>query len=131
MIERLLEAERDLVVGLVDRAEAIYRSLVETDPQNAVAVVGLARCALERGDDRGAYALAVRALTIDPENAAALRLEARLSEIFAARGQPVERPASVLPDVDRAAPARILGAPSSDEGRGQKPRLLRRILGRR
>lgn len=131
MIERLLEAERDLVVGLVDRAEAIYRSLVETDPQNAVAVVGLARCALERGDDRGAYALTVRALTIDPENAAALRLEARLSEIFAARGQPVERPASVLPDADRAAPARVPGAPGSDEDRGQKPGLLRRILGRR
>ena len=67
MIERLLEAERDLSVGLVDRAEAIYRVLAESDPRNAVAVVGLARCALERGDERGAYDLAVRALSIDPD----------------------------------------------------------------
>jgi thioredoxin-like negative regulator of GroEL len=131
MIERLLEAERDLVVGLVDRAEAIYRSLLETDPQNAVAVVGLARCALERGDDRSAYTLAVRALAIDPENAAALRLEARLSEILAARGQPVVRPASVLPDAARATPAQVPEVARPGEGRGEKPGLLRRILGRR
>ncbi len=97
MIERLLDAERNLAVGFVDRAEAIYRGLAESDPRNAVAVVGLARCALERGDDAGAYALAVRALSIDPDDAAALRLEARLSEVLAARGRPVERPAFVLP----------------------------------
>ncbi len=97
MIERLLDAERNLAVGFVDRAEAIYRGLAESDPRNAVAVVGLARCALERGDEAGAYALAVRALSIDPDDAAALRLEARLSEVLAARGRPVERPAFVLP----------------------------------
>ena len=95
MIERLLEAERDLAVGLVDRAEAIYRGLAQGDPRNAVAVVGLARCALERGDERHAYELAVRALTIDPDDAAALRMEARLSEVLATRGERVARPALV------------------------------------
>ena len=95
MIERMLEAERDLAVGLVDRAEEIYRGLAEGDARNAVAVVGLARCALERGDEHRAYELAVRALAIDPDDAAALRMEARLSEVLATRGERVERPALV------------------------------------
>ncbi len=95
MIERMLEAERDLAVGLVDRAEEIYRGLAEGDARNAVAVVGLARCALERGDEHRAYELAVRALAIDPDDAAALRMEARLSEVLATRGEHVERPALV------------------------------------
>lgn len=126
MIERMLEAERDMAVGLVDRAEAIYRSLSESDPRNAVAVVGLARCALERGDDAGAYALAVRALQIDPEDAAALRLEARLAEVLAARGEPPPGPPTpAAADVTDQAPAPP--APRPAAGRG----LLRRMLGRR
>jgi hypothetical protein len=32
-------------------------------------VIGLARVQLERGDEAGAHALALRALAIDPENA--------------------------------------------------------------
>jgi hypothetical protein len=153
VIERLLEAERDLAMGLVDPAEGIYRALAETDPRNAVAVVGLARCALERGDERGAYALVVRALAIDPDDAAGLRLEARLSEVLAVRGEPVARPASVLPSsgpgtppggagtgrvaqgADRAAGAgddRAAGSAAPDEAPGNAPRrgLWRRILGR-
>ena len=98
MIERLLQAERAMAVGLVDQAEAIYRQLADTDPRNAVAVVGLARVALERRQDRLAYDLTVRALEIDPQDVAALRMEARLSEVLAARGDPVRRPAFVLPD---------------------------------
>ncbi|MGC8634374.1 MAG: tetratricopeptide repeat protein [Candidatus Limnocylindrales bacterium] len=116
MIERLLEAERDLAVGLVDRAESIYRALAESDPRNAVAVVGLARCALERGDEHGAYALSVRALEIDPDDAAGLRLEARLSEIFAARGEPVARPAMALPSSAPAASLARAGAPPGEVG---------------
>ncbi len=141
MIERLLEAERDLSVGLVDRAEAIYRVLAESDPRNAVAVVGLARCALERGDERGAYDLAVRALSIDPDEAAALRMEARLSEVLATRGRPVERPAFVREPPDRGADAgasarsepHVGGTGASPEGEPQGARrgLLRRMLGRR
>ncbi len=125
MIERLLEAERDLAVGLVDRAEEIYRGLARGDPRNAVAVVGLARCALERGDEQGAYALAVRALAIDPDDAAALRMEARLSEVLATRGERVERPALVTGG------AATGGTGSTSGGGTPRRRLLRRILGRR
>ena len=95
MIEALLQAERMLVHGMVDQAERIYASAVELDPRNAIAVVGLARVALEHGDERLAYDRACSALEIDPHNAAALRLEARLSEVFAARGEEVARPAFV------------------------------------
>ncbi len=124
MIERLLEAERDLAVGLVDRAEEIYRGLAQGDPRNAVAVVGLARCALERGDERGAYELAVRALAIDPDDAAALRMEARLSEVLATRGERVARPALVTGG------AATGGTGGTSSGNAPRRGLLRRILGR-
>jgi hypothetical protein len=92
LIELLLEAERALSFGRVDRAEEIYRQVAESDPRNSIAVVGLARVALERADDLGAYLLARRALTIDGENDAARRLAARLEEVLATRGEPVEDP---------------------------------------
>ena len=85
MIEALLQAERLLVHGMVDQAERIYAGALEQDPLNAIAVVGLARVALERGDDRLAHEHARRALEIDPENTAALRLEARLAEVLQLR----------------------------------------------
>lgn len=92
MIEALLQAERMLVHGMIDQAERIYSNAVQQDPRNAIAVVGLARIALERGDEHLAYDRACSALEIDSHNAAALRLEARLSEVFAARGDDVSRP---------------------------------------
>ncbi len=81
MIELLLQAERAMSVGLVDRAEVLYAQVAEADPQNSIAVVGLARVALERGDEAGALAQAHRALAIDPENAAASRMVERLDEV--------------------------------------------------
>lgn len=92
MIELLLQAERTLTMGLLDQAERLYRQAADADRQNAIAVVGLARVALERGDDRGAWTLALHALEIDSEDTVALRLEARLAEVLATRGEPVERP---------------------------------------
>lgn len=89
VIEQLLQADRLLVVDQVQRARDVYARVVELDPGNAIAVVGLARCALADGDDRGAYDLAARALRIDPENDMARRMEARLAEVLAERGQPV------------------------------------------
>jgi tetratricopeptide (TPR) repeat protein len=86
MIEILLQAEGALSVGLLDRAEDLYRQVAESDPRNAIAVVGLARVALERGDEPGALDLARRALAIDTENAAAQRLATRLEEVLALRG---------------------------------------------
>jgi tetratricopeptide (TPR) repeat protein len=105
MIELLLGAERALTAGLVDQAERLYRQAADGDPQNSIAVVGLARVALERGDEPEAWRLARRALGIDPENVAAQRLAGRLEEIWAYRGES-------LPDVANAgAPA---GAPATE-----------------
>jgi thioredoxin-like negative regulator of GroEL len=96
MIELLLEAERALTHGLVDQAERLYRQVVDNDPHSSIAVMGLARVALERGDDRTAYGLARQALAIDAENPAAQHLVMRLTEVMAGRGE-------VPPDVPEAA----------------------------
>ncbi len=122
MIEPLLQAERLLVHGQVDAAERIYTSTIAADPRNAIAVVGLARVALERGDDRLAYEHACAALQIDRQNAAALRLEARLSEVLTTRGESVERPNWL-----RGQSGPSIAAPGKA---GARRGLLRRILGR-
>ena len=92
MIEQILQADRLLQVDQVDKARDSYQRVVDLDPGNAIAVVGLAQCALADGDDQKAHELAARALEIDPENDMARRMEARLSEILATRGEPVDRP---------------------------------------
>ena len=107
MIELILEAERALTVGQLDQAERLYRQAAELDPRNSIAVVGLARVTLDRGDERGAYVLARQALQIDPENAAGQRLAERLEEVIRFRG---EEPPAV-----EAAPA--VGAPPATERR--------------
>jgi len=89
VIELLLEAERALSFGRVDEAERLYRQVATADPANSIAVVGLARVALEHADDAGAYVLARQALTIDPENEAAKRLVTRLDEVMRTRGETV------------------------------------------
>lgn len=105
MIEPLLEAERNLSMGLLDQAERLYSQVAEHDERNAIAVVGLARVAIERGDDQRALELARRALAIDGQNAAAIRLEARLTEVLAP----------------------TLSEPGTEK---REPGLLRRLFGR-
>ena len=85
MSEVRLEADRMLTVGLLDRAEALYRRALDAEPRDASAVLGLARVALERGDEAEAHRLAREALAIDPDDSPARRLETRLAEILAAR----------------------------------------------
>jgi hypothetical protein len=89
VIELLLQAERALSMGLIDQAERLYRQAADADPRNSIAVVGLARVALERSDDVTAWREAKRALTIDAENAAAQRMVERLEEVWRYRGQPL------------------------------------------
>ncbi len=124
MIELLLEAERALSFGRVDRAEQLYRQVAAADPGNSIAVVGLARVALEHADDAGAYVLARQALTIDPENEAAQRLVTRLDEVMRTRGETVPaiagQPADPTPG-DAEAPVAARRRSILDRLRGRRP----------
>lgn len=148
MIERLLEAERALAVGLLDQAERLYGQAADADPRNAIAVVGLAKVALERGDEERALELGGRALAIDPENVAGRRLVDRLTEVRRHRGlgayipPPPEAPAappeaaSEPPPAPPEAPAAASEAParrSEAEAAAEPPRVgrLRRWFRRR
>ena len=79
MIERLLQAEAALDRGLLDVAGRLYHQVVQADPRNAIALVGLARIALREDRPDEARELAEQALAIDPEEAAAQRL---LREVY-------------------------------------------------
>jgi tetratricopeptide (TPR) repeat protein len=158
MIEILLEAERALTVGMLDQAERLYRQAADNDPRNAIAVVGLARVALERSDEQAAITLGHRALAIDPDNATARRLVDRLVEVRAYRGDPPLVPDSTVvttdaapspdpaagaadappappaPDPPAAAPADPPASdppPATPADPPARPGFLRRLLGRR
>ena len=103
MIERLLAADGALARDELDHAERLFRQVADADPRNAIALVGLARVALRRGERDSARRDLERALEIDPDEAAARRL---LDELDAA-------PAA-LPELP--------GPPS-------RPSLLARLLG--
>ena len=96
MIELLLVAEQLIDDGAYDRAELLYTQVSQADPRNAIAVAGLARVALARGDRDRAFDEARRALAIDPEEAAALRL---IDELIAAATEPqVDRELAAEPE---------------------------------
>lgn len=121
MIEQILAADRLIQVDQVDAARQIYQGVVDLDPHNAIAVVGLAQCALADGDEQRAHGLAAQALAIDPENDMARRMEARLAEIMAMRGEPVKRPDAVprpatrelRPIIGEPSPAAAASSPGS------------------
>jgi hypothetical protein len=92
VIELLLQAERAMAVGLVEQAERLYWQAIESDRRNAIAVVGLARVAIERNDRRTAYQFAIRALDIDKDNEAARRLVERLTEVMEHKGERLPEP---------------------------------------
>jgi len=107
VIELLIQAEQVLALGLLDDAERLYRLAADGDPNNAIAVVGLARVALERGDEQQALALAQQALAIDPESSTAARMCDRLEEVIAFRGEagPTTPPATATaPPATASAP---------------------------
>jgi tetratricopeptide (TPR) repeat protein len=142
MIELLLQAEGALSVGLLDRAEALYRQVANADPRNAIAIVGLSRVALERGQQQDALELARRALAIDPENVAAQRMVQRLEEVLAFRGEAVRGAGAPERGSDPATPP-VPGTPvppsvsetpppsSVVEGPPPRRSLLDRLRGRR
>jgi hypothetical protein len=129
VIELLLEAERALSFGRIDRAEELYGQVVDADPRNSIAVVGLARVTLERRDELGAYLLARRAMEIDPENTAARRLAVRLEEVIRTRGDELPNagpmPPEPPPHRDEVGTDDLRAAPP-----GRRRSLLDRLRGR-
>jgi thioredoxin-like negative regulator of GroEL len=119
MIETLIEAERALTHGLIDQAERLYRVVRESDPKNSIAVMGLARVALERGDDATAYLHGRAALAIDPDNPAAQHLVMRLAEVMAGRGETPPEAADLPPDANELPPDVVAAA--SDVVAAPKP----------
>jgi uncharacterized protein HemY len=124
MIEMMLEAERAMAVGLLDQAERYYAQVAAADPKNSIAVVGLARVALERGDQRGAYTFARRALAMDPDNPMASHLSQRMAEIMRGRGE-------ALPDEPGGTPAAGAVVGAVTDPAGVRPGLIDRLFRRR
>ena len=154
----MLEAERAMGIGLIDNAERLFRQVVAADPKNSIAMTGLARVALERGDQLGAYMQARQALRLDPENPVASHLARRMEEQLRMHGQAVPAdtvggPAAIDPPAREPAPSAARSAPSaapSEPGPyepleskapksetppiaapGQRPSLVDRLLRRR
>jgi tetratricopeptide (TPR) repeat protein len=83
--EKQIQADRLLTYGLLDQAERLYEEVLALEPTNVEVAFGLARVALERGDEPLAYERVQRAVKINPRFDDAVRLEQRLKEILAAR----------------------------------------------
>lgn len=101
MFEVLLQADQALASGALDQAERSYWQLIELDPTNAIAVAGLARVSMQRGDHRLARTFADRALAMDPEMVAAKRILETLN------GGVAEAPGSEQPDLPLLAARRL------------------------
>jgi predicted Zn-dependent protease len=147
MMELLVEAERYLSHGLLDHAERLFRQVADADPKSSIAAVGLARVALERGDDATAYAYGRRAVAIDPENPAAHHLVLRLEEVVGGRGgslpsdaeiarivgrppdAPAPQPTPPPPPPPEKAPSANAGPPTVPKAR--RPGVIGRLFGRR
>ena len=108
MIELLLVADRHLAASDLDAAERIYRQVVESDPRNAIAVVGLARVAEARGDLATAVEVATRALAIDPDDEVATRLLDELTALISTPATlPLPSPTAEVVPVRRSLLARL------------------------
>jgi tetratricopeptide (TPR) repeat protein len=105
--EKQIQADRLLNYGLLDQAERLYEEVLATEPTNVEVAFGLARVALERGDEQLAYERAQRAAQIKPNFDDAQRLVQRLAEILATRqpgaaGTPQHQSETVRPSEQSA-----------------------------
>jgi len=121
MIERLLAAESALDEGELEAASRLFAQVAEADPRNAMAVVGLARMALRDGRADEARELLVRALAIDPDEAAAQRL---IRELYVST--PAPAPAPALEPAPEPVPARA-PEPAFDPVPTSAPSAARRL----
>jgi len=112
MFELLLQADKSLADGALAQAERTYRQLVDLDPSNAMALAGLARVALARGDERLARDFADRALDLDPESVAARNV----LEILAHGGSESAAPESHAQEMTAARNLEILGRRTKGNG---------------
>lgn len=94
----LHEAELALTTGRLDRAEGLFLERLGVTPSDALAVVGLAQVALERGDEPRALELGRWALRLDPAEDQAVRFVSRLEEVMRYRGDEPPATASTPPD---------------------------------
>lgn len=123
MIERLLAADAALERDELDLAERLFGQVVEADARNAIAVVGLGRVAMQRGDLDDARMRMAHALAIDPDEAAARRLLAELEAPV-----PPDAAAAPVPPVAAAAPDEPEAAsPPATEAAPRPASLLDRI----
>jgi hypothetical protein len=102
--EKQIQADRLLLYGLLDQAERLYEEVLAAEPGNVEVALGLARVALERGDEQLAYERAQRAVKINPGFDEAQRLSQRLAEILATRraGVAHHQPQAVRPSEQAA-----------------------------
>ena len=119
--EKQLQAERLLLYGLLDQAEQLYSQVLEEEPRNSEAAFGLARVALERGDEQLAHARAARAVELNPRNDDAQRLLARLTEVIQTRRQPPQQSTPQRePTVSRSERAAVARNPSMADHRARE-----------
>ena len=139
MIERLLAADAALERGELDTAEKLFGSVAEADPRNAIAAVGMGRVAAGRDDADGARTWFRRALSIDPDEAAARRLLTALEREVAAlhattsaevaaqaEGPPAEAPLVEPPGEPRRSED-VAAAPQAQPALPRHPSLIDRI----
>jgi hypothetical protein len=102
--EKQIQADRLLMYGLLDQAERLYGEVLRAEPSNSEALFGLARVALERGDERLALERAQVASRLNPSDDDARRLADRLGEIVETRrsGAPQHRPRVMRPSEQAA-----------------------------
>jgi tetratricopeptide (TPR) repeat protein len=134
MIERLLAAEAALEREDLDAAEKLFGQVAEVDARNAIAAVGLGRVAAGRDDAAAARAWFLKALEIDPDEAAARRLLAALDREVPPEPAvaPVEASASIPSSPSNAMPPEPAGAATAARapGPGGKAPARRSLLDR-